>query len=101
MIDRFGILPDPAKNLFRIAGLKLLAAPMGIRKIEIGIEEARILFDDKPRIDTGTLIELIQSKPQQYRFEGGNKLRIYGEFPTSEARFGVVSALLGMLGGSK
>jgi len=100
MIDRFGILPDPAKNLFRIAGLKLLAAPMGIRKIEIGIEEARILFDDKPRIDTGTLIELIQSKPQQYRFEGGNKLRIYGEFPTSEARFGVVSALLGMLGGS-
>jgi transcription-repair coupling factor (superfamily II helicase) len=97
MIDRFGILPDPAKNLFRIAELKLLASPMRIRKIEIGIEEARILFDNEPNINTGVLIELIQSKPQQYRFEGGNKLRIYGDFPTSEARFGVASELLGLL----
>jgi transcription-repair coupling factor (superfamily II helicase) len=97
MIDRFGILPDPAKNLFRIAELKLLAAPMRIRKIEIGIEEARILFDNEPNINTEVLIELIQSKPQQYRFESGNKLRIYGDFPTSEARFGVASELLGLL----
>ena len=70
---------------------------MGIRKIEIGLEEARILFDEEPKIDTGALIELIQSRPQQYRFEGGNKLRIYGEFPSSEVRFGVISELLGML----
>jgi transcription-repair coupling factor (superfamily II helicase) len=97
LIDRFGILPDPARNLFKIAELKLLAAPMRIRKIEIGTEEARILFDDEPDIDTGALIELIQSKPQQYRFEGGNKLRIYGDFPTSEVRFGVISELLELL----
>ena len=97
LIDRFGILPDPAKNLFKIAGLRLLAAPMCIRKIEVGTEEARILFADEPDINTGMLIELIQSKPQQYRFEGGNKLRIYGDFPNSEIRFNAISELLGML----
>jgi len=98
MIDRFGILPDPAKNLFKIAELKLQAEPMRIRKIEIGTEEARILFADEPDIDTGALIELIQSKPQQYRLEGGNKLRIYGDFPTGAVRFGVIAELLGLLG---
>ena len=61
------------------------------------MEEARILFDKEPNINTEVLIEMIQSKPQQYRFEGGNKLRIQGEFLTSEARFGVASELLGLL----
>ena len=97
MIDRFGILPDAAKHLFKIAGLKLLAAPMRIKKIEVGLEEVRVLFDNEPIINTEVLIELIQSKPQQYRFEGGNKLRIYGDFLTDEARFGVASELLGLL----
>jgi transcription-repair coupling factor (superfamily II helicase) len=97
MIDRFGMLPDAAKHLFKIADLKILAAPMRIRKIEVGVQEARILFDSEPNINTDLLIELIQSKPQQYRFEGGNKLRIYGDFPTSEARFRAASDLLGLL----
>ena len=72
---------------------------MRIRKIEIGTEEARILFDAEPEIDTGALIELIQSRPRQYRFEGGNRLRIYGDFPTGEVRFRIMSELLGLLGG--
>ena len=97
MIDRFGILPDAAKNLFKIAELKLLAVPMRIRKIEVGMEQARVLFDSEPNINTDILIELIQSKPQQYRFEAGNKLRIYGDFPTGEARYMAASELLGLL----
>jgi transcription-repair coupling factor (superfamily II helicase) len=97
MIDRFGILPDAAKNLFKIAELKLLAVPMRIRKIEVGMEQARVLFDSEPNINTDLLIELIQSKPQQYRFEAGNKLRIYGDFPTGEARYMAASELLGLL----
>ena len=97
MIDRFGMLPDAAKHLFKIADLKILAAPMRIRKIEVGVQEARILFDSEPNINTDLLIELIQSKPQQNRFEGGNKLRIYGDFPTSETRFRAASDLLELL----
>jgi transcription-repair coupling factor (superfamily II helicase) len=99
MIDRFGLLPEAAKNLFRIAALKLLAAPMGIGKIEVGSQEGRLLFGDEPDIDTEKLIALIQSKPQQFRLDGGNKLRLYGDFPTEEARFRIVSDMLALLAG--
>jgi len=36
MIDRVGLLPNAAKNLFEIPRVKLCAAPMGVRKIEAG-----------------------------------------------------------------
>ena len=94
MIDRFGLLPDPLKNLFRIASLKLVATPMGIRKIEIGNEEGRILFASDPEIDTDSLIELIQLQPQQYRLDGATKLRLYGDYQDEEHRFARISELL-------
>jgi transcription-repair coupling factor (superfamily II helicase) len=97
MIDRFGLLPDPVKNLFRIAALKQVAAPMGIRKIELGSEEGRILFDADPDIDTDSLIELIQSQSQHYRLDGPTKLRLYGDFQSVDARFTRVSELLSTL----
>jgi len=99
LIDRFGLLPEPAKNLFGIAALKLDAAPRGIRKIEIGTSEGRILFGDAPDIDTGRLINLVQTRPEQYRFEGGDKLRLFGDFTTEAARFGIVRKLLDLLAG--
>ncbi|MGD8618854.1 MAG: transcription-repair coupling factor [Gammaproteobacteria bacterium] len=99
LIDRFGLLPEPAKNLFGIAALKLDAAPLGIRKIEIGAGEGRILFGDAPDIDTGRLITLVQTQPRQYRFEGGDKLRLFGEYPTEAARFELARKLLALLAG--
>jgi transcription-repair coupling factor (superfamily II helicase) len=97
MIDRFGLLPDAAKNLFRVTALKLQAGPMGIQKIELGTQEGRILFDEAPNIDTGKLIELIQTQPQHYRFDGGKTLRLSGEFATEAARFDKVAELLKLL----
>ncbi len=97
MIDRFGLLPDPAKNLFRIGALKLKAGPMGIRKIELGSREGRILFSDTPDIDTARLIELIQTQSQHYRFDGVNKLRLFGDFATPAARFDKVQQVLDLL----
>ncbi len=97
MIDRFGLLPEAAKNLFRIGALKLQAAPMGIRKIELGSQEGRILFSATPDIDTAKLIELIQTQAQHYRFDGVNKLRLFGDFATPAARFAKVQQVLDLL----
>ncbi|MDA0979214.1 MAG: transcription-repair coupling factor, partial [Proteobacteria bacterium] len=36
MIDRFGLLPDPVKHLFRVTRIKLLAEDLGIKKIDAG-----------------------------------------------------------------
>jgi len=44
MIDRFGLLPDNVKNLFRVTSFKLKATPLGIRKIEFGKDGGRIIF---------------------------------------------------------
>ena len=101
MIDRFGLLPEPAKSLFRITALKLKAGPMGIRKIELGKEDGRILFDEEPDIDTGKLIELIQTQPQHYRFDGRKTLRLSGDFATEAERFDKVAQLLKLLSGNQ
>jgi transcription-repair coupling factor (superfamily II helicase) len=97
MIDRFGLLPAPVRNLFRVTGLKLAAAPLGVAKIEVGRQDGRILFGPEAAIDTRKLVELLQRQPGRYRFEGGNKLRFSGDFDPEEARFAVVAELLSTL----
>jgi transcription-repair coupling factor (superfamily II helicase) len=97
MIDRFGLLPAPLKNLFRLTGLKLRAAPMGVTKIEIGRRDGRILFGPDAGIDTQKLVELLQREPGRYRFEGGNRLRFSGDFEQEEQRFARVAELLSTL----
>src|SRR5690606_27721620 len=51
MIDRFGLLPDPAKHLFATAELKLQATALGIRKLDLGESGGRLQFVEKPSID--------------------------------------------------
>ncbi len=97
LIDRFGLLPDAVKHLFRITALKLLAEPMGVGKIEVGREDGRILFGAGADINTQKLVELIQGQPDSYRFEGGNRLRFTGNFELDEDRFQAVADLLDIL----
>ena len=98
MIDRFGLLPEPVKTLFRITGLKLLATPIGIRKIEVGPKGGRIIFGSEPQIDVPKLLELLQKQPMIYKLDGQDKLRISRELPDMEARVREVERVLGMVG---
>ncbi len=41
MIDRFGLLPEPTKNLLRITALKLQAEQLGIKKVDGGPQGGR------------------------------------------------------------
>jgi transcription-repair coupling factor (superfamily II helicase) len=97
MIDRFGLLPGPVKNLFRVTALKLAAIPLGITKIELGRHDGRILFGADAAVDTRKLVELLQRQPGRFRFEDGNKLRLSGEFDQEETRFTTVEKLLATL----
>ena len=76
MIDRFGLLPEAAKTLVRITELKLQATPLGIGKIDLSAEGGYLLFVEKPNINPQAVVQLIQSRPYQYRLEGQNKLRL-------------------------
>ncbi|MCY7355373.1 MAG: transcription-repair coupling factor [Lysobacter sp.] len=94
MIDRFGLLPDPARHLFAIAELKLQATALGIRKIDLGANGGRLQFNAKPDIDPMSVIRMIQGQPKTYQMDGPDKMRIKLELPDAAARFNAARALL-------
>jgi transcription-repair coupling factor (superfamily II helicase) len=98
MIDRFGLLPEPAKQLFAVTGLKLMATPLGIRKLDLGQNGGRITFRDKPNVDPRRIIELIQRSPRVYQLAGQDKLRIIRELPDAAARLQAARDVLLLLG---
>ncbi len=99
MIDRFGLLPEAAKNLFEITALKLRVHTLGIRKIEGGPQGARILFDREPKIDPAQLIRLIQSRPSMYKLDGADKLRFFDDLSDPASRVERIGRLIDTLMG--
>ncbi|MFT5974257.1 MAG: transcription-repair coupling factor (superfamily II helicase) [Gammaproteobacteria bacterium] len=93
-IDRFGLLPDPLKHLFRVTQIKLQTLALGIEKIDIGENSGKIIFTKNPNIDPMAIIQLIQSKPAEYRFDGKQTLRIICQSDELEPRFKQTEALL-------
>jgi transcription-repair coupling factor (superfamily II helicase) len=97
MIDRFGLLPEAAKNLFRLAELKLRAKALGIRKIDLGPQGGRVQFHPHPHIDPLRVIQLIQGRPQTYKLDGQDRLRLLMALPDAASRFGTAEGLLDAL----
>jgi transcription-repair coupling factor (superfamily II helicase) len=94
MIDRFGLLPDAAKNLFEVADLRLEAESLGIRKFDWGPQGGRIEFGEDTSADPGALIRLIQQRPDEYRLDGSQKLRILRQEPDERARLSGARTLM-------
>jgi transcription-repair coupling factor (superfamily II helicase) len=97
MIDRFGLLPDAANNLFDITQLKLHAQPFGVHKIEAGPKGGKIHFDAEPRFDTMRLIELIQTRPTEFKLDGADKLRFFADLSDPKERVAAVKDILDQL----
>ncbi|EZQ19978.1 transcription-repair coupling factor [Halopseudomonas bauzanensis] len=94
MIDRFGLLPEQVKTLFRVTALKLRCAPLGIAKIDVGAEHGRVEFAADTSVDPLTLIRLIQDNPQRYRLDGGSVFRFSAPMGTAALRLNTVEALV-------
>jgi transcription-repair coupling factor (superfamily II helicase) len=71
IIDRFGVLPEPGQLLFRATEII-----------------------EKPDIDPGAILRLLQSAPRQYKLDGPNKIRILGEMPEIDDRIKSIRVLL-------
>jgi transcription-repair coupling factor (superfamily II helicase) len=81
LIDRFGLLPDPAKALLDCHRLRIAAKPLGIIKVDASSEAIQIQFVPSPPIDPMKIITLIQTT-RHVKMVGQDKLRIelkYGE----------------------
>jgi transcription-repair coupling factor (superfamily II helicase) len=99
MIDRFGLLPDAVKNLFRQASLRLRVLQLGIDKLEASANGLRAEFASDTRVDPFALVKLIQQYPTRYKLEDGKRLVIKDDLEETEARFAAVEALLEKLAG--
>jgi transcription-repair coupling factor (superfamily II helicase) len=98
MIDRFGLLPDSVKQLFAVASLKLMATPLGIRKLDFGPNGGRIVFREKPDVDPMLIIKLIQQLPRVYKLDGQDKLKITLDLPGATERIRSAQEALILLG---
>ncbi|HVF35659.1 MAG TPA: TRCF domain-containing protein, partial [Candidatus Saccharimonadia bacterium] len=94
MVDRFGILPDPTKNLFAAAMLRLRAAALGIRKLELGAHGGRVMFHPQPKVEALTVIKMIQMLPKVYALDGPDKIKVKLELPGAAERIRAAGDIL-------
>jgi transcription-repair coupling factor (superfamily II helicase) len=101
LIDRFGLLPQAAKNLVHIAKLRLKAQKIGISRIEVGPAGGSIEFSNDTKVDPMLIIGLIQQQPKIYKMVGANKLQFKIVTQDSKSRFILVTSMLNDLAKTK
>jgi len=94
MIDRFGLLPEPVKNLFTCALLRVSAQQLGISEIDMTDEGGSIEFTSTTVVEPAAIVNLIQSDPLCYSLSGSGKLRVKKPLPTLVARAEFVEQLM-------
>ncbi|PKH87956.1 transcription-repair coupling factor [Colwellia sp. Bg11-28] len=94
LIDRFGLLPQPSKNLVQIAKLRLKAQTIGISRIEASATGGSIEFSNDTSVDPMLIIGLIQKNPAVYSMAGASKLKFVKANDDTQKRFTLISNIL-------
>lgn len=94
LIDRFGLLPDAAKNLVAISEFKIQAQQLGIRRIEANSKGGVVEFSEKTAVSPAYIIELIQKQSRVFKLEGGQKLRFNIASDDGAARLSLIANML-------
>lgn len=76
LIDRFGIPPQPVKQLFAVHQLRLKAEQLGITKIDISSHGGHIEFSPDTPVQAISIIQMMQKHPTFFRMEGGQRLKV-------------------------
>jgi transcription-repair coupling factor (superfamily II helicase) len=75
LVDRFGLLPEPAQALLDSHRLRILGKPLGVVRLDATSETIQLQFEDQPAVDAGRIIQLIQ-RNRHWKLAGPNKLRV-------------------------
>ncbi|WP_340608701.1 transcription-repair coupling factor [Xenorhabdus bharatensis] len=94
LIDRFGMLPDPGRNLLQSASIRLTAQKLGIKRIEAHEKGGFIEFSQNHKVDPHYLINLLQTQPNIYRLDGPTKLKFINELTERAERLSFIQSLL-------
>jgi len=97
MIDRFGLLPDQTKLLFRITSLRLRAQGMGIMKIEASTATGKLHFAQHTQVDPRSIVSLVQMQPKVYKLSGPAQLQFTHNAPGADKRIEFIHQMLNQL----
>jgi transcription-repair coupling factor (superfamily II helicase) len=96
LIDRFGLLPEPAKVLLESHRLRLLAAPLGVVRVDATHETLQLHFAKNAPVDRAKVIALVQ-KRKNLRLAGPDRLRLEAKMAEWPLRVQAAKDLLGAL----
>ncbi|AXI02512.1 transcription-repair coupling factor [Aquirhabdus parva] len=98
MMDRFGMLPNQAQNLFHVHRLRIQAEKLGIEKMDFNAKGGIIEFSTETPVEAMTIIKIIQAKPKFFKMEGGRRLRVTANLIDEKERLNFAKELLEQMG---
>jgi transcription-repair coupling factor (superfamily II helicase) len=97
MIDRFGLLPEPTRNLFRLSALRRQASAIGITRLDLGERGGRMEFGEDAAAEPSALLGLIHEQPGEYQLQGPSRLLIKTALESGEERMQLATELVSIL----
>jgi transcription-repair coupling factor (superfamily II helicase) len=96
LIDRFGLLPEPAKVLLDSHRLRLLAAPLGVTRVDATHEALQLQFAKDAPVERAKVVALVH-KRKNLRLAGPDRLRLEAKMAEWPLRVQAARELLGAL----
>ncbi|NBW07880.1 MAG: transcription-repair coupling factor [Caulobacteraceae bacterium] len=93
LIDRFGPLPDEAKQLLRIVGIKASCKAACIERIDIGPKGCVMTLRNNSFPNPMGLVGLIQKNHAFWKIRPDQKIVVMGDWPTPEDRLKVAERI--------
>lgn len=97
MIDRFGPLPEEAKQLLKVVAIKGLCREANVAKIDVGPKGAVIAFREDQFANPMGLIQYIARRPGDWKLRPDQKLVVKGEWPSAEGRLDIAEKIVAEL----
>jgi len=97
LVDRFGLLPEPAKALLECHRVRLAARPLGVSRVDATHEAVQLQFVKNPPVDGARIIAFLQKKGRGARLAGPDRLRVDAKMPAWPERAEAVKSILTQL----
>jgi transcription-repair coupling factor (superfamily II helicase) len=99
LVDRFGVLPEPARLLVDTHRLRILSRPLGVARIDAGASAVQLQFGPAAPVDPQRVVALVRSRPG-HRIVGADRLRIDVPLATTAERVALLRRTLEALAGA-
>ncbi|MEA3155541.1 MAG: hypothetical protein QOK44_3130 [Betaproteobacteria bacterium] len=89
LVDRFGLLPEPARALLDSHRLRILGKALGIMRVDATESAIQLQFVPNPPIEPIKVLKLVQSR-RNYRLAGPDRIRIEAKLPDVQTRVAAI-----------